>query len=83
MYVVWEYIMGSLLIYMYESMMLWYLIKTNDGLCIHEIVQSMDEDVDDATAYGNHPCEDNEDGNMMIKRSIKGSLQAATTISAS
>jgi hypothetical protein len=43
----------------------------------------MDEDVDDATTYGNHPCEYNKDGNMMIKRSIKGSLQATTTISAS
>jgi len=47
-------------------MMLWNLNKTNDGLCIHENVYSMDEYVDDVFTYDNHPCEDNEDGKMLI-----------------
>jgi hypothetical protein len=38
----------------------------------------MVEDVDDVVAYDNHPYEENEDGKMLIKRSIKGSLQAST-----
>jgi hypothetical protein len=30
-------------------------------------VYSMDEDVGAAAAYYNHPCQDNEDGKMLIK----------------
>jgi hypothetical protein len=30
-------------------------------------VYSMVEDVDDVVAYENHPCEENEDGKMLIK----------------
>jgi hypothetical protein len=26
----------------------------------------MDEDVDDVAPYENHPCEDNDDGKMLI-----------------
>ena len=48
-----------MVIYIHELITLWYLNKTNDGLCIQEKCYSMVKDnVDDVSACEIHPHED-------------------------
>jgi len=68
---------------MLELMELWYFNRTNDGLCIQEIVCSMFEDVEDVVAYDKNPCQNEWGWKDVDKVFNRGSLKVSTTILAS